>query len=86
MADRRVTSTRKDEEGDIIALCNKGKSWSPRKKGDAIRDIEADTHTYHVKDTSGRSDIHVVDGPSGKYLRTDPNGTASDNLDSLPDC
>ena len=40
MADRQVTKTRKDEEGDILALCDDAAFWSPRAKQDAITDIE----------------------------------------------
>ena len=86
MADRKVTKSQKDIKGDIIALCNFGEWWSPRSKSDAINDIESGDHTYYVQDSLGRSDIHVVNGQSGKYLRTDPNGKSSDNLDDLPDC
>jgi len=86
MADRKVTKSRKDSNGDITALCNYGESWSPRSKSDAINDIESGDYTYYVQDSFGRSDIHVVNRLSGTYLRTDPNGRASDNLDNLPDC
>ena len=30
--------------------------------------------------------IHVVNGPRGKYLRTDRDSTVKNNLDDLPDC
>jgi len=30
MADRQVTQSRKDSDGDILALCNPGEYWSPR--------------------------------------------------------
>ena len=87
MADRRVTKSRKDGDGDIIALCSEDESWSPRFKNGAIRDIESGSHTYYVQDSGGsRTDIHVVNGPSGKYLRTDPDTTTVNNLDDLPDC
>lgn len=89
MADRRVTRSRKDGDGDITALCNSGQYWSPRTKADAISDIESGNHTYYVEDNAGRSDIEVIRDATvagGKYLRTDPNGSCSDNLDNLPDC
>lgn len=87
MADRRVTQTRKDEDGDIRALCNPAETWSPRYKAGAISDIESSVHTYYVQRPGGlRTDIHVVPGPTGKYLRTDPDSTAGNNLDELPDC
>lgn len=86
MADRRVRKTRKDSDGDITALCNPDEYWSPSYKSDAISDIEKKRHTYYVQDSGGRSDIHVVNGSNGKYLRTDPNGKSRDNLENLPDC
>lgn len=89
MADRRVTRTDKDRDGDVTALCNPGASWSPRRKRNAISDIDNRIHTYYVENSAGRSNIIVVDDPTvsgGKYLRTDPNGKCSDNLDSLPSC
>jgi hypothetical protein len=87
MADRRVTATRKDREGDILALCNSGQVWSPRQKADAIRDIENGMHAYFVQWPGGqRTEIHVVNGRTGKYLRTDRDNTERNNLDDLPDC
>lgn len=86
MADRPVRKTKKDSDGDILALCNEGSVWSPRKKADAINDIESKIHTYHVPWKSGRTEIRVVNGPNGKYLRTDRDNTERNNLDELPDC
>lgn len=86
MTDRAVRNTRKDEDGDILALCNSGDYWSPRQKADAIQDIESGLHTYYVPWQSGRTTIHVVNGPNGKYLRTDRDDTSRNNLDDLPDC
>ncbi len=86
MADRHVTHSGKDEDGDITKLCNPGQQWSPRARQGAIADIETGIHTYYVQSSRGRSDIHVVIGPTGKYLRTDPDGEAGNNLDELPNC
>ena len=87
MTDRQVTRSGKDKDGDITQLCNPVEYWSPREKDEAIDDIEKGLYAYYVKDSEGkRSDIHVVDGETGKYLRTDPNGESEDNLDNLPDC
>ncbi|MEX2547285.1 MAG: DUF3892 domain-containing protein [Chloroflexota bacterium] len=84
MADRRVTKTGKDTDGDITSLCG---TWGSTAKATAISDIEKGTNTYFVQDArSRRADVHVVNGTTGKYLRTDPNSACSDNLDSLPDC
>ncbi len=87
MTDRQVTKTRKDEEGDILALCNDATFWSPRDKEDAIIDIESRLYRYFVTWPDGKeTDIHVVEGPTGKYLRTDRDDTSKNNLDELPDC
>ena len=86
MADRRVTKSGKDEDGDITALCNPNESWSPRKKKDAIADIEGNVHTYYVEKGGKRTNIEVVNGPTGKYLRTNADPTSENNLDNLPEC
>lgn len=87
MADRAVRKTGKNRDGDITSLCDDGAAWSPRKKADAIHDIENRLHTYYVPWTSGRTEIRVVNDPvKGKYLRTDRDTTTKNNLDDLPDC
>lgn len=87
MIDRKVTQSGKDEDGDIIALCNPDAWWSPREKDDAISDITSKTHRYYVKVGNNEVNIHVVNDPKkGKYLRTNPDETSSNNLDDLPDC
>lgn len=85
--EREVTQSRKNADGDILALCKPGVPWSPRSKSDAIRDIETRTYCYVTVGPRGqRSEIHVVDGPNGKYLRTDWDNTSRNNLDDLPHC
>jgi hypothetical protein len=86
MADRQVRATGKDKDGDITKLCNSGSDWSPRKKDDAINDIEKGTHRYYVILDKKEVDIKVVKGKNGKYLRTDPDKTTKNNLEDLPDC
>ena len=88
MAERQVSATRKDGAGDILALCGgTGVGWSPRQKHEAISDIESGAHTYFVSWNDGkRTDIHVVNGSTGKYLRTDWDSSSRNNLDDLPDC
>lgn len=86
MSDRAVKNTGKDRDGDITRLCNPGQSWSPRSKADAIRDIENGINTYYVPWQSGRTEIRVVNGANGKYLRTDRDNTDKNNLDDLPGC
>ena len=54
MAERYVTRSRKDADGDIMALCNIGQYWSPRSKAGMIPHIETGTHRYYVTGTSER--------------------------------
>jgi hypothetical protein len=84
MADRPVTHSRKDQYGNIAALGNPNGAWSVRSSSLIISDIQSGTHTYYVPWQSGRTDISVVRGPYGQYLRTDRDNTSRNNLDDLP--
>jgi pimeloyl-ACP methyl ester carboxylesterase len=84
--EREVTATGKNANREIISLCNDAEPWSPRSAVDAIRDIETGAHTYFVAGPSGRVEIRVVNARTGKYLRTDPDASSTNNLDTLPDC
>jgi len=89
MTDRQVKRSRKDLGGDITALCNPGEFWSPRSKDHVISDIESRAHTYTViwpAGTGKPTPVRVVNGPKGKYLRSDRDDTTKNNLDELPDC
>lgn len=86
MADRRVTKSGKDSDGDITALCNDGATWSPRKKAEAIRDIDDRVHTYYVDRAGHRTEVHVVNVGGKKHLRTTKDKSDKNNLDNLPDC
>lgn len=87
MVERKVSRTKKDKDGDILGLCNSGDYWSPRSKADAIKDIESGSYSYYVLWSDGmKTQIRVVNGSTGKYLRTDRDSTSRNNLDDLPDC
>ena len=86
MPRRLVTHSGKDDEGDITALCRPGAYWSPRQKSGAISDIESRAHQYYVRVGMQDVNIHVINGQTGKYFRTDPDSTKTNNLDDLPNC
>ena len=87
MIERQVTHTQKDGAGDILALCNPSSVWRYRAKAEAIKDIDNRSVVYYVQWPGGkRTDIHVANGPNGRYLRTDHDDTSRNNLDDLPDC
>lgn len=85
MTDRRITHSRKDYAGNITAIGAPGQTWSPRGSADAVRDIDSGVHTYYVQWPEKRTEIRVLSGASGKYLRTDRDASTRNNLDELPD-
>lgn len=57
-----------------------------RAEGDAIRDVEGEPRSYYVS-VGGKSVWVVVDTHDGrKYLKTQADGYAPNNLLSLADC
>jgi len=88
MVRREITHTKKDKDGDILAICNPNffLTWSPRKKADAINDIEKNIYEYFVAVTPPEVKVRVVNDPAGKYLRTTQDSKSKNNLDNLPDC
>lgn len=86
MAERIVTHTAKDQDGDILAVCNPDSDWLQRRREWAISDILADRHTYFAQGPDDKLiPIEVVFGPAGPYLRTYGDAKEANNLDSLPD-
>ena len=79
--DRRVKMTKKDRDGNIIALCNPGQSWSPRKTTDIVRDIIAAKTSYYVMESERRSYVRVT---AGRALETTADETSENNLNNLP--
>lgn len=84
MAERKVTSTGKDEDGDITKLCG---NFGVVTKFQAIQHIDNKIHSYYVHESGpDRVYVRVVNGSNGKYLRTDADSYSRNNLDNLPDC
>ena len=81
---------RRDHSGAIshvTVYSDSTKSWVLTPRQDVIRSINSgNTHVTYIYRNGGYvtgSQIHVYDG---RFLRTDRNRNASDNLDELPDC
>ena len=86
MADRLVTHVAKDRDGDILVLLNPNESWAQRHSSWAISDIVAERHRYFVQGVNDSlHEIHVVNGPHGRYLRSSADVIENNNLDFLPD-
>ncbi len=75
---RQVNATGKDDDGDITSL--KG-AFGDVPTTQAVREIERGTVRYAV----GDSGIGVVNGATGKYLRSELDGRSSNNLYDLPE-
>lgn len=84
MIERKITNTRKDEKGRVIAICNPVEWWSPRSLAEVINDIEESFYKYYVIVGGQRVIIKVANGSAEKYLRTDPDKTAKNYLGDLP--
>lgn len=81
--ERQITAVRRNEDGDILAVCNEGERWSPRTTERVIDDILSAAHRYFTEVDGVQAEIHVVEG---RYLRSNPDGSSSNNLDALPEC
>ena len=55
-ADRRVTESGKDPDGDITALCG---TWGRREKAGAVSDINSGTHSYYTYSAGQRANVRV---------------------------
>jgi Protein of unknown function (DUF3892) len=87
MADATVTCINKRPRQNpyegITHLGGENWRWTRQQ---VIDSIEAKTNTFHTFVNGNRAEIGVVDGPSGKYLRTYADGQWNDNLLALPEC
>ena len=86
MIERKITHTKKDSYGNILVICSPGEWWSPKSTDEAIMEIEEFLYQYYVIVASQKVEIKVINGSTGKYLRTDPDKTTKNNLDDLPHC
>lgn len=84
MAERHVTRAQRNSEGDIVALGNPHAGWRQRQAAWIINDIREHRHEYFVRGSNGWTiRVNVIDGAFGPYLRTSPDLTSQNNLDSL---
>jgi hypothetical protein len=88
MADVQVTCINKqpshtDPHHGITHLGGTGWHWT---RAQVIDSIENRTYSFYVQSGGKRSEVGVVSGPHGKYLRTHADGYWNDNLLALPEC
>ncbi len=78
---RLVTAVLKDEDGNITHLCNEGEYWSPVTVEVAMAEITTGRINYKVTSPDDSEEFIII----REYLTTDPDGTATNNLRSLPE-
>ena len=83
MSDRQVTSSGKDTDGDITALCG---GWGRASKSEAAGHIRNRVHSYYTSTGGRRAEVHVRQRNGKDYLTTGADGYAPNNLSSLPNC
>lgn len=87
MADVRVTCINKQPRDDryegITHLGGATWKWT---RGEVIQSIRNKTNTFFTLVGENRSDIGVVEGPNGPYVRTYADGQWNDNLLALSEC
>lgn len=79
--DRRVKAAKRDRNGNVVALCNAGETWSPRRKADVIKDIVNNRKSYYVEELPRRKYVRVVSGT----LQTTPDSKSKNSLEMLPE-
>jgi len=87
MADVQVTCINKQPRNNpyegITHLGGSGWRWTHQQVVDSIIN---ETNTFYTQTGPRRSEIGIVNGPTGPYLRTYANGQWNDNLLALPEC
>lgn len=90
MADVQVSCINKQPRQNaydgITHLGGQGGSGWRWTRQQVIESIRAETNTFYTLVNGNRSNIGVVDGPNGPYLRTYADDQWNDNLLSLPEC
>lgn len=87
MADVQVRCINKQPRNNthegITHLGGEGWKWS---RDQVISSIETNKDSFFTKVNGTRSEVGVVNGPNGKYVRTHADKTYNDNLLALPEC
>lgn len=86
MIERRITNTRINKDGKIVAVCNPSEWWSPRDVFEVINDIEQSFYVYYIQTEEQKLELKVANGTSEKYLRTNSKLVADNLLEKLPHC
>ena len=87
MADVQVTCITKpfrDSPHDAITHLG-GATWN-WTRAQVITSIEEGTNTFYTLVGGKKAYVTVINGPNGKYVKTQADGYWNDNLLALPNC
>ena len=86
-----VTATGKNDDGDIVSLCNYDPRWATwhAARLAVVKAIDGTLDEYYVirpEPNVPTAKLRVVYRYGQPYLTTHPDDSTRNNLDNLPDC
>ena len=63
-----------------------GTTWAKKTRQQVISDIEGGQNSFYTLVGGKRANVAVVQGATGKYVRTHADGQWNDNLLALAEC
>ena len=85
---RTVTTSRRDDDGIVLAICNHDEPWRERTVAEAIADMKSGIVYESLGPQSGRrARVRYVERRGARpYLTTEGDDAEDNNLDNLPPC
>lgn len=75
----------RDEQGDLVALCNPEEGWSPVYRETVIRHLTTGLFDYFTAKADYITYVRIDEGPDGSRLLTTPDPNSPNNLENLPE-
>lgn len=85
MKRRRITHVRRDDDGEIEALCNPEKQWSPIHKETMVRHLSIGLFEYYVSEDDHITYVKLDELDEDQEIFTTPDPDSPNNLRNLPE-
>lgn len=85
MNERRVTRVRRDEDGELVALCNPEKQWSPVYRDTVVRHLSIGLFEYFVDEAGYISYVKIDETADGEELFTTHAPESANHLENIPE-
>ena len=82
---RRVTAVQRDDEGNLVALCNPEEPWSPVYAETVVRHLSIGLFEYYVSEAGYLSYVKVDEVADEETLFTIKDPDSSNSLENLPE-